>query len=134
LNDVGAGILGRNHNDGKIDDRMSLADSLENVKAGDTRHHDVEQHQMKLLSRQRPKGLVSPPRNRYVESSGLQSARQHVAIHGIVINQQNGRLRESAWTVECSKLHGFRKSYFTCWRDRQWQRDIDWKCFIQQVD
>ena len=102
-NNVFALIFSGGHNDGQVGDGIALTEDLEDVQAADAGHHDIEQHQVKLLSFDHSQGLVAICSDSDRVTPPRQTPREHVPVHLVVVHDE----QESPEPV----LHALRPPY-----------------------
>ena len=93
FDDVFAPVLGRDHDHRQIGDRPHLAQPAERFDAAHARHHDVEQYGVDPAFADDLKRVRAVLRGHDGVAVAGQPARQRVAIHRVVVDQQKRCVR-----------------------------------------
>ena len=77
------------HDDGELRRRVRLADDLQHLETAQTGHFDVEENEHEAPRRKDLERLPAVDSDRDVVAVPLQSARQHVAVHLVVVDDED---------------------------------------------
>ena len=111
VDDVLAAILRGHHDDRQFRHRVRLPHAFQRLDAAHAGHHHVEQHRVDAAAAEHFQRARTALRRQHRIALAGEAARQHVAVHRIVVHQQQGgvclvhvRLRPSVRIVSVSVI------------------------------
>ena len=87
-------IFGGSHDDRQVGHGIALAQDLQDIKAADAGHHNIEKDQVELLRFKHLQGLLAVCRHGDGVTAPCQTPRQHIAVHLIVVDDEQGALSQ----------------------------------------